>query len=734
MKTAAVFKGFKLYAQVIVDIAHSQVDKIFEYSCPDTLKAGGRVKVPFGGRLIDGFVIGVSRTSSYPAEKLKPVAEVFDEEPAIIPECLELMNGISARYRVPKAAALRLFIPSEMRLGKVREAFKSYAVFTGGEAKLSASAKKQAQALEYLKSKGECGFTELCLSFGRGAVNSLVQKGVIRLEKRKVARNPFSGLPSSSAEKVLTPAQRDALEKIENSEKTVYLIHGVTGSGKTEIYLNVIAREILKGRTAIFLVPEISLTPQMLMQLRGRFGEAAAIIHSGLSAGERFDEWHRLRSGEAKIAIGARSAVFAPLENIGAIIIDEEHDSSYVSESAPRYSTADIALMRAKYNGAKLILGSATPSVETYVKAADGEYGLITLTERVNKKPLPEIIIADMRKEVRRGNNSAFSLALREELDDTLKKGNQAIIFLNRRGYSRQVLCRNCGYVAKCENCDVTLTYHSEENCLKCHYCGTRYRMPAACPECGGVHILYSGTGTQRVVADLKNLFPSSRILRMDNDTVSGKDGHYNILKRFSSKQADILVGTQMIAKGHDFPSVTLVGILDADMSLHFSDYRSGERTFQLITQVSGRSGRAGEAGKVVLQTCAPENYILRYATAYDYKGFFENEIALRRATGFPPYSLICRIMVTSENDRAALEALKNVYFATEELRNANPAEFIFLNRMHSPIKKIQGKHRYQVLMRLQGKKLLESIYDIAVKFSTNEVFIYVEENPANLS
>ncbi len=723
-----------MYAQVIVDVAHSQVDRIFEYSCPDETKVGCRVKVPFGGRVIDGFVVGVSRVSSYPADKVKSIVGAVDELPALVPECFSLMESIACRYRVPKAAALRLFIPSEMRLGKVREAYKSYAVFKTADVKLSAAAKKQAQALEYIKARGECEFTALCNEFGRGAVNALAGKGAIEIKKRKVSRNPFSGLPKRGGEKVLTPAQRAALDDIENSDKRVHLIHGVTGSGKTEIYLNVIAREIERGRTAIFLVPEISLTPQMLAQLRNRFGGAAAILHSGLSAGERFDEWWRLRSGEAKIAIGARSAVFAPMENIGAIIIDEEHDSSYVSESAPRYSTVEIAKMRAEYNGAKLVLGSATPSVESYVKAKAGRYGLITLTERINKKPLPEIIIADMRREVRRGNNTAFSAALREELDVTLKSGNQAIIFLNRRGYSRTVLCRDCGYVAKCENCDVALTYHSEENCLKCHYCGAKYRMLTACPDCGGKHVLYSGTGTQKVVADLKGLFPAARILRMDNDTVSGKDGHYIILKQFSEKKADVLVGTQMIAKGHDFPAVTLVGIMDADMSLHFSDYRSGERTFQLITQVSGRSGRAGEAGKVVLQTCSPENYILRYAVGYDYNGFFENEIALRKATGFPPYSLICRVMVTSEDGEAALETLKNVYFSIERLRQDNPEEFIFFNKMHSPIKKIQGKLRYQVLMRLKGGALLGDIYDIAVKNTTSSTLVYVEENPVNLS
>ncbi len=721
-----------MYAKVIVDIARSEADKIFEYSCPDTLKAGSRVKVPFGGRIIEGFVIDVSPLSSY--ENVKPVAEILDEEPALTQECFSLMESIARRYRVPKAVALRLFIPSEMRRGRVHAAYRNFAVYTGADITLPASAKKQAEALTYLKEHGEGDYAALCDSFGRGAVNALKEKGALEIERRKQTRSPFTGLPSAVGEKTLTPAQERAIGEIYSSDKSTHLLHGVTGSGKTEIYLNVIAREIRAGRTAVFLVPEISLTPQMLSQLRGRFGNLAAILHSGLSAGERFDEWCRLRSGEAKIAVGARSAVFAPLENIGAIIVDEEHDASYVSESAPRYSTIEIAQMRAEYNGAKLILGSATPSIESYVKAVEGEMGLITLTERINKKPLPEIIIADMRKEVKRGNNTAFSSALREELAETLAGGNQAIIFLNRRGYSRTVLCRDCGYVAKCEHCDVALTYHSEENCLKCHYCGTKYRMLTACPECGGKHVLCNGTGTQRVVADLKQLFPSARILRMDNDTVSGKDGHYSILKKFSEKQADILVGTQMIAKGHDFPAVTLVGILDADMSLHFSDYRSGERTFQLITQVAGRSGRAGEAGRVVLQTCSPENYILRYAVAYDYKGFFENEIALRKATGFPPYSVICRVMVTGEDGERTLETLKKVYFAIEKLRGETPGEFIFLNKMHSPIKKIQGKLRYQVLMRLASRNALGRVYDVAVENTNKNVLVYVEENPVNLS
>ena len=723
-----------MFAQVIVDIAHSQTDKIFEYSCGTDLKAGSRVKVPFGGRVIDGFVVGISEKSDFPPEKIKPVAFVYDEPPALAEECFSLMNGLSSRYRVPKAVCLRLFIPAEMRAGRVHEAYKKTVRFLSDDIKLSKSAKKQSEFLSALKEAGEADYTLSCERYGRGAVNSVIEKGGAELLKVRVNRTPSGYDGGVEAGKTLTPAQEGALKSIEEHPQTVHLIHGVTGSGKTEIYLNVISRALAAGKTAIFLVPEISLTPQMFSQLKRRFGDKAAILHSGLSAGERFDEWWRLRTGEAKIAIGARSAIFSPLENIGAIIIDEEHDGSYFSESAPRYSTIEVAKMRARYNGCKLILGSATPSVETYAKAVSGEYNLITLTERINGRPLPQITIADMRREVKRGNNSAFSNALREELSDVLQSGNQAIIFLNRRGYSHTVICQDCGYALKCEHCDVPLAYHSEENCLKCHYCGAKYRLPRACPECGGLHLRYGGTGTQRVVSELKAAYPSARILRMDVDTTSGKEGHYKILKKFADKEADILVGTQMIAKGHDFPSVTLVGILDADMSLHFSDYRAGERTFQLITQVSGRSGRAGEAGKVVLQTYSPENYILRYAVNYDYEGFFKNEIALRQTTHFPPFSLICRVMVTAEEDGAALEALKGVYFGCEALRGKFPQEFIFLNKMHSPIKKIQGKVRYQVLMRLESDRLLPEIYDLAVKYTTAKALVYVEENPVNLS
>lgn len=724
-----------MIAEVIVDIAASETDRIFDYLCDDDMIVGSRVRAPFGGKTVPGFVMRLKETSDVPEHRLKRVYPTPDELPALNAECLALADKITARYRVPKALTLRLFLPSEMRTGKVRELTRNYAELSlpFSEMKFRAGSKNQIGAAEYLSQNGKTDCAYLNNVFP-GGVSALEKKGYVKITKEQILRDPYKEVVSESVERTLTPDQERAVKTIQTDSRTVQLLHGVTGSGKTEIYLTLIAKCLREGKSSIFLVPEISLTPQMLSQLRARFGKQAAILHSGLSAGERFDEWWRLRTGEAKIAIGARSAIFSPLENLGVIIIDEEHDSSYSSESAPRYNTFDIALLRAKKNGCKLVLGSATPAVDTYKRAVEGEFSLIRLDKRINQKPLPEIIIADMRREVRRGNSSAFSGVLKDELSKCLSSGNQAILFLNRRGYSQTVICKECGYVAKCEACDVSLTYHREEDCLKCHYCGTKYNMLSACPDCGGKKLSYAGTGTQRVVADLQKLYPTARIIRMDNDTTSGKEGHYKILKTFAEHKADILVGTQMIAKGHDFPAVTLVGILDADMSLHFSDYRSGERTFQLLTQVAGRSGRAEEKGKVVLQTFDPENDVLRFATAYDYQGFYENEISLRAAMAFPPYSKIVRVLVTGEDDKKAIEALKEVYFALEKIYTKNAEKFLFFNKMRSPIKRIQNKHRYQVLMRLSDTSVLPEIYAACADARTRDVLVSVEENPANLS
>ncbi len=724
-----------MIAEVIVDITASEVDRIFDYLCDDDTVVGSRVRAPFKGRTVPGFVMRLKERSAYPEEKLKRALPCPDELPALNEECLSLAYKIAARYRVPMALVLRLFLPAEMRTGKVRELTRGYAelLIPFEACKLIKTAKNQIGAAKYLAEQGktECAYLNTLFP---GGVSALEKKGYVRITKEQILRDPYKAMETERVERALTPDQEAAVRTVDADERTVQLIHGVTGSGKTEIYLTLIAERLKEGKSSIFLVPEISLTPQMLAQLRSRFGKNAAILHSGLSAGERFDEWWRLRTGEAKIAIGARSAIFAPLENLGVVIIDEEHDGSYSSESAPRYNTFDIAYLRAKSNGCKLVLGSATPAVETYRRAKAGEFSLIRLTKRINKKPMPEIVIADMRREARRGNTSSFSSALKEELEKCLSAGKQAILFLNRRGYSQTVICKECGYVAKCEACDVSLTYHREEKCLKCHYCGTKYNTLSSCPECGGVKLTYSGTGTQKIAYELQALYPAARILRMDNDTTSGKEGHYKILKAFAEHKADILVGTQMIAKGHDFPAVTLVGILDADMSLHFSDYRSGERTFQLITQVAGRSGRAEEKGKVVLQTFDPENDVLGFATSYDYEGFYENETSLRAAMEFPPFSKIVRVLVTGEEEKKALEALKEVYFGLEGLYAEHPEKFLFFNKMRAPIKRIQNKFRYQVLMRLSDPSILPAIYDICAGAKVKDTLVSVEENPANLS
>ncbi|MBE7080028.1 MAG: primosomal protein N' [Clostridiales bacterium] len=724
-----------MIAEVIVDIAASETDRIYDYLCGEDTIVGSRVRAPFGGKIVPGFVMRLKEKSDVPLERLKKVLPCGDELPALNAECLALAEKLTARYRVPKALTLRLFLPAEMRTGKVRELYRNYAVLSVPleDMKLAKTAKNQWGAAAYLAENGktDCAYLN---NVYPGGVSALEKKGYVTVTKEQLLRDPYKTVTAEKVDRTLTFDQQRAVDTVWNDGRTVQLLHGVTGSGKTEVYLTLIAKCLREGKSSIFLVPEISLTPQMLSQLRARFGKNAAILHSGLSAGERFDEWWRLRTGEAKIAIGARSAIFAPLENIGVIIVDEEHDSSYCSETAPRYNTFDVALLRAKRNGCKLVLGSATPSVDTYKRAQEGEFSLIRMDKRINKRPLPEIIIADMRREVRRGNNSAFSGALKEEIEKCLAEDKQAILFLNRRGYSQTVICKECGYVAKCEACDVSLTYHRDEGCLKCHYCGMKYNMLSACPDCGGKKLSYAGTGTQRIAADLEKLYPTARILRMDNDTTSGKEGHYKILKTFAEKKADILVGTQMIAKGHDFPAVTLVGILDADMSLHFSDYRSGERTFQLITQVAGRSGRAEEQGKVVLQTFDPENEVLRFATRYDYEGFYQNEVSLRAAMAFPPFSKIVRVMVTGEDDKKCIEALREVYVELERLYTENPDKFLFFNKMRAPIKRIQNKFRYQILMRLCDTSILPQIYGICAEARNRDALVSVEENPSNLS
>ncbi len=731
-----------MIAKVIVDIATSELDKIFDYKIGYSgAVRGSRVVVPFGRFKTEGFVIDTSEVSKFPENKLKSIIRVIDDVPALTEDNLRLANFIHKKYHSSMASVLRLFLPSEMRTGKVRKKTANYVSLSDSipvEDMLSSirkGADKQFGVIEFLKKNGKTKASILNEQFSPSSVTALKNKGFLTVSEEQILRTPYKNLDNKGGRVTLTVEQKSAVESVNSSDKPT-LIKGVTGSGKTEVYLQLIEKTINSGKTAIMLVPEISLTPQTFSRLRSRFGDKCAILHSGLSAGEKFDEWWRLRSKEAVIAIGARSAIFAPLENLGIIIIDEEHDQSYESETSPRYVTEEIALMRAELSSAKLVLGSATPKIESYLKAKNGEYNLAEMNERVNGKPLPEIIIADMREEVKRGNISPFSIALKTELKKTLDDGNQAIIFLNRRGYSQKVICRECGYVAKCLNCDVSLNYHKAENVLKCHYCGSQYHMLTACPECGSVSINYSGTGTQKVVSELNELFPNAKILRMDNDTTQNKEGHFKILKEFGEKKADILVGTQMVAKGHDFPSVTLVGILDADMSLYFSDYRSGERTFQLVTQVAGRSGRAGAQGKVVLQTYSPKNPTLTSSVNYDYESFYNREVAVRKASYFPPFSHIVRIMVESEDEQLAIASLKQAFEKAKTVQEKYHSSFIYFDRMKSPVKRIKNKFRYQILCRIRDNyaRIEDEFYTIANGITNKKVLCYVEVNPSTMN
>lgn len=731
-----------MIAKVIVDISAGEIDRVFDYKSIDGVAPGSRVSVPFGNRNIEGYVLDITDTTDVPDEKLKEISAVLDDCPIVSEEFLELCKHMTARFHLRKIDVFRLFLPAKMRGGRIK-ALEKNIVCIAPEYEhrdpalfIKRSAHSQAEVFEYLSEVGSASQTYLNANFSAAAVRNLVGRGVLLMRRETVMRTPYANIVQKDDAVTLTDEQSAAVDTIMSSDKPT-LLFGVTGSGKTEVYLNAIQKTLQAGKTAIMLVPEISLTPQVMRVFRSRFGDDVALLHSGLSDGERFDEWRRLLLGDAHVAVGARSAIFAPLENIGLIVMDEEHDSSYISESNPRYITRDVAMFRAKYNGARLVMGSATPSAESFYRAKLGEYTLSRLPNRVNKREMPKIEIVNMCSETLYGNSGMFSAKLINALDECLSAGNQAILFLNRRGYSSYVMCRKCGYVAKCEDCDVSLVYHKDENILKCHYCQRRYAMLDLCPECKSPHIKQGYMGTERVVEQIQKLFPSARIIRMDNDTTRTKDAHLKLLGDFAAGNADILVGTQMVAKGHDFADVTLVGIVDADMSLHFSDYRAVERTFQLITQVAGRAGRESKPGRVILQTYTPGHYVYRYATAYDYEGFYDKEINLLQATGFPPFTEIVRVLISCENEAVALDATKLAIDGVREIAERRKDDFIYLNAMRSPKKRIQTKHRMQVLMRIKPDcGVREEVYKIADKVTEAypQITCFTEIDPNDLS
>ena len=712
------------YAQLVVDLSVDALDRLYTYAVPEgmSVRPGQLVAAPFGPRTVEGFVVSLSGECDLPPEKLRPLSRVVQEEPVILPDLMELARWLHGRYLCNLVDALRLMIPSQLRGERVRpRRVRMARLALSGEAlegfeAVSRRAPRQLEILTRLKG----GDVPTAL-LDAGALRALEKKGAVTLYESVLRRTPraLAGEPSD-ADPELTQEQRQAVSRLTRALEDGggrFLLHGVTGSGKTEVYIRLIRRALEMGRSAVVLVPEIALTPQMVAWLHGRFGGDAAVLHSALSAGERFDEWQRIRSGEARVVIGARSAIFAPLQNIGAIVVDEEHETSYQSDRRPRYDARQVAWERARQHGAVLLLGSATPSIGTYMRCMPGvrpenRLELIELRSRVNGRPLPEVDIVDMRDEFARGNHSIFSARLAARLRACLDEGHQAMLFINRRGHSTFVSCRACGYVARCDQCDVTMTYHQAENALRCHYCGKTLPPPKKCPQCGSAYIKYFGAGTQRVQEEVRRLFPDARVARMDVDTTRQKDAHARILERFRDGDANVLVGTQMIAKGLDFPNVSLVGVVAADLSLNLPDYRSVERTFQLLTQVAGRAGRADVPGNVVVQTYDPEHYGIRLAARQDYRAFYTRESAYRRVAMYPPFTVIARVVYSARNPEDAQSAAREDARRLEAYLDGTGArrDTLQLAAMEAPIKLLRGEARWQLLVKLYFKADVEAV------------------------
>ncbi|GAF66126.1 primosome assembly protein PriA [Bacillus sp. TS-2] len=575
------------------------------------------------------------------------------------------------------------------------------------------------------------------LKFGRQTLNALLDKKLLIEVEEEVYREAMKGLTIQQSKPLkLTEMQENSLlpilEAIEQTKHETFLLHGVTGSGKTEIYLQAIAEVIEKGKQAIMLVPEISLTPQMVQRFKGRFGEWVAVLHSGLSVGEKYDEWRKIERQEVKVVVGARSAIFAPFNNIGVIIIDEEHETSYKQEDHPKYHAREVAKYRAQTYQCPVILGSATPSLESYARAKKGVYTLLKLNERVKNQPLPKVEMIDMREELRNGNRSMFSQVLMEEMKIRLQKKEQMVLFLNRRGHSTFVMCRDCGHVEMCEHCDVSLTYHRNQNRLKCHYCGNEHIMPNTCSSCGSEHIRFFGSGTQKVEEELTKVLPEAKVIRMDVDTTSKKGSHQKLLEAFERKEADILLGTQMIAKGLDFPAITLVGVLSADSMLHLPDFRSAERTFQLLEQVSGRAGRHELPGQVVIQSYNPEHYSNELVQTHDYEKFFEIEMGQRKQVGYPPYYFMVLINISHTELTQVISTSEKI---VEILKRELSSTTIILGPVVSPLAKIKDRYRYQCLIKYKNEpKLMNVLHTIQEHFmnksNSGHLQVQIDLNP----
>lgn len=740
------------YAMVIVDVLNQDVDRIFTYSVPEEMKnvtSGMRVLVPFGRqRSVEGLVMSLTDTTDVPCDKLKAIIKTLDTEPVLNEEQLLLAGWIKKQCHTTMADALRLFIPSEVRGGKVKDKLiqmvRLSATSEQTEVVLAQlkPGSKAARIISTLDEYGDMEKSRLNHIVGScyDALKKLQAQGLVEGYTEQAVRSPYLDItPERAPWLTLNRKQKEVFDRITQAQGkfTPFILHGVTGSGKTEVYMQVINRVTSLGKTAIVLVPEISLTPQMVLNFRKKLGGGVAILHSALGQGERYDEWKRILTGEARVVIGARSAIFAPLKNIGVIIVDEEHETSYISESYPRYDAVEIALQRGRYNSCPVVLGSATPSVNRYYKMRKGEFELLELPRRANGKEMPPVEVVDMTDEFSKGNRTVFSQSLYFAMCDALNRNQQIMLFLNRRGYSSFVMCRACGETVTCENCDVSLTYHTSVEKLRCHYCGYEIPMPKVCPSCGSKFIKQFGAGTQKVEEEFLKLFPDKKTVRMDVDTTRGKDAHYHLLKQLSDGSAQALIGTQMIAKGHDFPNVTLVGVVAADSMLRMPDYRSRERTFSLITQVSGRAGRAEQNGKVILQTYSPHHFVIECAKNHDYVSFYEKEIEQREAMWYPPFARMIRVLYVSEDAEKAYEGSFEAYDRIRKVLEGYKDMVLYSERTQCPIGRLQSMYRHQVLIKVKENQKTDELFDKIISvidgISEKNLYCDIQENPVNL-
>lgn len=633
------------------------------------------------------------------------------QERGILPQLMALrkQQKVDIRYEVTTR--------NKVKMVRFIQAAKEFEQLEEIRLGLRKGAKKKEQLLYYLQRLGTEKVTAVKemkeLGFSTALLNEAAKNGWLTFIEKEAYRDPFANQTFEKTTALSLNAEQQVavetiLQSVQEQQSQTYLLEGITGSGKTEVYLQVIAEVLNQGKTAIMLVPEISLTPQMVQRFKSRFGEHVAVMHSGLSQGEKYDEWRKIERGEAEVVVGARSAIFAPIENIGVIIIDEEHEASYKQEETPRYHARDLAIWRSEYHHCPVVLGSATPSLESRARAQKNVYQRLRLTQRANQAAtLPTIDVVDMRKEVENGNVSSFSMSLQEKLQERLEKNEQSVLLLNRRGYSSFVMCRDCGYVLPCPNCDISLTLHMDSKTMKCHYCGHEERIPYRCPNCGQDKIRYYGTGTQKVEEELQTLLPESRILRMDVDTTRRKGAHEKILRTFGEGQADILLGTQMIAKGLDFPNVTLVGVLNADTALNLPDFRSSERTFQLLTQVSGRAGRAEKPGEVIIQSFNPEHYAIQLAKAQDYEDFYTKEMYIRHRGDYPPYYFTVQITASHPEEN---EAAKQMFQIATKLKQGLSPQAILLGPTPNAIMRVNNRYFYQVIIKYKQEPMLQPL------------------------